>query len=215
MLLALCRTGRGEDVTYAFTGTGAHGTLAWGRFTTSEVLYPGAYEPGGIYSSFFLTISNIPGPGPGGVKRFDELSLELYSAFSMSTNGVLAIVPIGRHFYDGFPGHHYDLGGGVESNQSTLVYDGQYCDDITWSGLTIISPPSPPVLSAQLAAAGFTLLWSTNAVNFALEETASLTAPINWTTVTNVPVTAGGNFSVTLPDAGDGAHFFRLEWLGP
>jgi len=210
--LALCGMARGTDVTYAFTGTGTQGSLAWGQFTTAEVTLPDTYAPGDVYSSFSLTISNIPGPGPGFV-IFNKTELEIHSVFSTDAGGTPAIVPLGEHDYDGSPGHRYVLGGGPEPDQSTLVYDGAYCDDITWSALTPISPPPPPLLSVQASPVDITLLWPTTAVDFGLEETASLSPP-NWTTVTNVPVAVDGNFSVTLPNAGEGAHFFRLKWPG-
>jgi len=53
-----------------------------------------------------------------------------------------------------------------------------------------------------------TLYWPTNAVGWNLESTALLT-PSNWSTVTNVPIIAGTNFSVTVSNALT-QQFFRL-----
>jgi|ERR1043166_1044702 hypothetical protein len=207
MLLASGGIGHAADVTYAFTGTGTHGSVAWGRFTTAVVSEPDYYAPGGVYSSFSLTVSNIPGNGPG-VCIFLKTDLDLFSAFTIS-GGVPSILPLGGHGLGPPDENHYDLSGGVEPNQSTLTYNRFYRDDITWSALTPVSPPPPPSLSVQAGSADITLLWPTTAVDFGLEETASLSPP-NWTAVTNVPVAVGENFSVTLPNAG--AHFFRLKW---
>src|SRR5947207_2720218 len=93
MWLALGGIGRGADVTYAFTGTGTHGSLAWGRFTTAVVSEPDYFAPGGVYSSFSLTISNIPGSGPGLV-IFKKTELEVFSQFTIS-GGVPSILPLG------------------------------------------------------------------------------------------------------------------------
>lgn len=213
MLLALTGTGRGENVTYAFTGTGLHGSQAWGKFTTAVVTEPDYFAPGGVYSTFSLTISNIPGASPS-VVVFNKMELELFSQFTIS-GGVPFILPQGGHEYGPPEQNHYDLGGGTAANQSDLTYNRAYRDEITWSGLTIVSPPAPPVLTAEPDNAGnfVNLSWTTNAPSFVLEETASLTAP-NWMVVTNVPVTVNGNFLVALPRAGEGEHFFRLEWTG-
>jgi len=48
-----------------------------------------------------------------------------------------------------------------------------------------------------------TLTWPGTATGFALKQASSLTPPIPWTTVTNVPVLSNGQFTVTLaPDVG-------------
>ena len=212
MLLVSGWNVRGTNVTYAFTGTGLHGSQAWGKFTTAVVTEPNYYAPGGIYYAFSLTISNIPGNSPG-VVIFLKTELELFSAFTIS-GGVPSILPLGGHDYGPPEQHHYDLGGGVEANQSTLLYDRAYRDDITWSGLTTVSPPAPPVLAAEPDNGGLiNFLWTTNAPGFQLKETTSLTPPV-WLAVTNVPVVVAENFLVALPKAGEGEHFFRLDWLG-
>lgn len=212
--LTLAVIARGEDVIYAFTGTGDHGSLAWGRFTTPLVTQSNYYAPGGGYSSFSLSVSNIPGSGSGtgtNVLIFHKSDLEIYSVFGTDSNGVPYILPLGD--YDLGPPEHnlYRLSGGIEGNQSALTYNNTFRDYITWSGLTIISPPSPPVLSVESSANGvINLSWTTNAMDFVLEETTNLAPPI-WTVVTNAPVTAGGKFLVMLPCTDD-VHFFRLEW---
>ncbi len=213
-MLALCGLARGRDITYSFTGMGLHGSMAWGSFTTAEVLGPDYFAPGSIYSSFFLTISNIPGSGPGTVV-FLKTELEIFSQFTVS-GGVPSILPLGGHDFGPPEQNHYDLGGGVEPNQSTLTYNRAYRDDITWSALTIVSPPLPPsspVLAVEPGANSVVALsWTTNATGFVLEETASLVPP-NWTAVTNVPISTNEIFLVTLSRTDD-AHFFRLKWLG-
>jgi hypothetical protein len=42
------------------------------------------------------------------------------------------------------------------------------------------------------------LKWTNTASGFVLKETGSLSPPIQWTTVTNTPVVANGQFVVSL-----------------
>ena len=145
---------------------------------------------------------------------FRKSDLEIYSVFGTDSNAVPYIVPLADYILD-LVGNHYTLSGGVEANQSVLTYNRAYRDDITWSALTIVSPPLPPVLAAASdnSINLVNLSWTTNATGFTLEETTSLVAP-NWTAVTNVPVVVAENFLVTLPKTAEGEHFFRLDWLG-
>jgi hypothetical protein len=54
-----------------------------------------------------------------------------------------------------------------------------------------------------------TLSWPTNALGWALESAASVTAG-NWQTITNTPDIAGTNFSLSI-STGGGQQFFRLH----
>lgn len=55
------------------------------------------------------------------------------------------------------------------------------------------------------------LLWPSNAVNWELQTSVSITAT-NWVTVTNVPASVGTNHSVTINTTGQ-QQFFRLHKL--
>src|ERR1041385_810816 len=113
---------RAEYLEFAFTGTGVNGSLAWGKFTTGGPLQPNYYAPGNVYGSFSLTISNIPGPGPGLV-NFKLEEVGIFSIFSTDAASTPSILPLGGNDF-GEPFHnHYNLGGGVEVNQSTLTYN--------------------------------------------------------------------------------------------
>jgi parallel beta-helix repeat protein len=56
-----------------------------------------------------------------------------------------------------------------------------------------------------------TLSWSNNPSGFVLKETSNLAPPVHWTTVTNVPTSVSGVFSVTLP-LGPTNRFFLLSF---
>jgi hypothetical protein len=56
-----------------------------------------------------------------------------------------------------------------------------------------------PRLNLGLTNRQVTLSWTNNPSGFVLKETRSLTPPITWTPVTNVPSSAGGMLWVTLP----------------
>ncbi len=53
--------------------------------------------------------------------------------------------------------------------------------------------------------------WTNTATGFVLKETSSLSPTIQWSTVTNVPVNANGQFSVTVSTAG-GNRFYALRF---
>jgi len=55
-----------------------------------------------------------------------------------------------------------------------------------------------------------TVFWPTGLVNYALESNEELAATNNWMTVTNRPIAAGGDNSVTFTNT-VGARFFRLK----
>src|SRR4051812_28695682 len=187
-------------VLMTFTGTGANGSVAWGKFTIGDTaLVPNYYANGNIYGSLSLTISNIPGSGPGLVSfTMEELNS---SGFTTDSAGVPAILPTGGHTFGPPDQFNYALGGGIQPNQSTLVYNSfssQWVDTITWSTPLVVVPPPSPVLSAQAAGSDLTLRWPITPDIFAVETTTNLSSP-EWSTVTNEVTTVGGDFSVTLP----------------
>lgn len=201
-------------VQFTFTGTGQHGSLASGKFSVYEDSLQPNFSSYAACASFALTISNIPGPGPGLVSF--TLS-EAQGLFAVDSNGVPSIVPLGSHSYGPPEQNNYVLGGGTEPNQSVLVYSAQLSDTITWSGLTLASLPAAPMVSSQNTSSNLTLHWPVSADSFAVEGTTNLAPPVNWSAVTNEVTSAGGMFSVTmpLPLEGTGNHFFRLRWPGP
>ena len=75
-----------------------------------------------------------------------------------------------------------------------------------------VAVQSPPQLSiAPSAGPVVTLAWPNTAPGFGLRETTSLTAPVVWSTVTNVPANSGGQFVVSLlPHSGN--RFYRLSF---
>jgi hypothetical protein len=69
-------------------------------------------------------------------------------------------------------------------------------------GLTI--SPSPTNQTVTLA-------WTNTATGFVLKQTSSLSPPTQWTTVTNAPIIANGQFVVTLSATGDN-RFYALSF---
>ena len=55
------------------------------------------------------------------------------------------------------------------------------------------------------------LAWTNTTTGFVLEQTSSLSPPIQWTTVTNAPVNTNGQFVVTLSDV-TGSWFYVLSF---
>jgi hypothetical protein len=66
-----------------------------------------------------------------------------------------------------------------------------------------------PALVATRGPSQITLTWSNAPSGFALKSTASLQPPIQWTTVTNTPTLANGQYVLNLP-FGAGNSFFAL-----
>jgi hypothetical protein len=56
-----------------------------------------------------------------------------------------------------------------------------------------------------------TLAWTNTPTGFVLEQTSSLSPPIQWTAVTNNPVLTNGQYVVTLP-AATGNRFYVLSF---
>jgi hypothetical protein len=55
------------------------------------------------------------------------------------------------------------------------------------------------------------IAWTNTTTGFGLKQTSSLSPPIQWATVTNIPVVINGQFVVTLP-AGTGSRFYILSF---
>jgi titin len=67
----------------------------------------------------------------------------------------------------------------------------------------------PPVQAARASTNQLSLSWTNNGGSFALQQTYSLTPPINWSAVTNVPVLTN-NFMVTAVRTTNSSVFYRL-----
>jgi len=71
--------------------------------------------------------------------------------------------------------------------------------------------PVPALTLSPSAANQAALAWTNTATGFVLKQTSSLTPVIQWTTVTNVPVVANGQFVVTVSTTA-GNRFYRLSF---
>jgi hypothetical protein len=201
-----------EPMKFKFTGMGTHGSLAWGSFTVDGPLQPNTFCPGTCYQSFSLTVSNVPGPSPG-TCFFTKVEMEIHSQFTVDSNGVPSILPIGEHSY-GQTGNRSIVTGGEEENQSIIQYNLAYCDTINWSSLTLASPPTAPTLTSELTPPDLTLHWPVSDDVFGVESTTDLTPPVNWTAVTGQVTSTNGIFSMAVPLEAAANRFFRLKWPG-
>jgi titin len=64
---------------------------------------------------------------------------------------------------------------------------------------TCVTVTSVPRLSLGITNRQAILSWTNNPSRFVLKQASTLAPPVNWTTVTNVTISTGGMFSVTLP----------------
>jgi hypothetical protein len=99
------------------------------------------------------------------------------------------------------------------ANQSsaTLTFASQNTGDggVFLDAVSVI-PQELPTLAIALSGSQAAISWTTNALNFQLISTPSLTPVIHWTAVTNQPVTNGAFFVVNVQIT-NSAQFFELE----
>jgi len=136
-------------VLLTFTGSGANGSVAWGKFTVGDTaLVPNYYAPGNIYGSLSMTISNIPGPRPSVVSfTLEEINS---SSFTTDSNGVPTIQPLGGHSFGPPDQFNYALAGGPQRIKacssiipSTLNWRTQSPGQLRWSLSRRHRPRSP------------------------------------------------------------------------
>lgn len=99
------------------------------------------------------------------------------------------------------------------TNTETLIFavPDYYLGDNAGGVSVLIAPAGPvaPALAILPLGDAVALQWPTNELNYNLEQTETLSAPV-WSVVTNPPAVVGTNFSVTLP-VGSSTAFFRLH----
>jgi RHS repeat-associated protein len=78
----------------------------------------------------------------------------------------------------------------------------------TADALTTLLPL--PTLSATLLGVELRLTWPESTAPYVLESASDLTAPVSWSTVSEVPVLADGSWSIGVP-ATNSATFYRLR----
>jgi hypothetical protein len=79
-----------------------------------------------------------------------------------------------------------------------------------FNGAATASPPGAPVLSIGISTNNILISWPSWAEGYSLEGTTSLSPPITWLAVTNSPIVAGNQKTVTLNNVGTDM-FFRLR----
>lgn len=144
-------TASAAPILLTFTGAGINGTSATGSFTVDDgSLVPGYFATGGIYSTFSVSLSGIPGSGPSSVV-FSQIDVSS-SWFFVDPGGTARIAPYGQHVFGPPDFDHYDLG---QPNQlpnyvyeTVLTYNGSYRDTITWSAAVPASTSSVPAPGA-------------------------------------------------------------------
>ena len=124
---------------------------------------------------------------------------------------------IGETFYVGaFPFDTHPVWNIVNGTQGNVYWltlklrdlNGVYPDSAPFALSFTPSPPPPKVSITQVDPQHATLSWTTNAANWTLQSAISLTT--NWESVTNIPATAGADFSLTIT-LDRPQQFFRLH----
>jgi len=74
-----------------------------------------------------------------------------------------------------------------------------------------VTPVPALTITPLLTSNQVELKWTNTASGFVLKETSSLSPTIQWSSVTNVPVNANGQFVVTV-SASTGNRFYALSF---
>ncbi|MBI4661234.1 MAG: right-handed parallel beta-helix repeat-containing protein [Verrucomicrobia bacterium] len=87
---------------------------------------------------------------------------------------------------------------------------------VTVSGTGTAAPSTPPKLTVVHGDNQILVSWPTGAGQVIIQATESLLSPIQWSTLTNQPVVAGGQNTITIPTAprADATMFFRALIAG-
>jgi len=80
-----------------------------------------------------------------------------------------------------------------------------------FSACVTVAPVPALTISPSPANHQVSLAWTNTATGFVLKQTDSLSPPILWTTVTNVPVSTNGQFVVTVASTADN-RFYLLSF---
>lgn len=171
-------------------GSGSRGGNA-GRSLYWHVITAANWNNPAILNEAFNVFTN---PGVENVHLRVEVVGNSYSAFiNGSTNATTTLIETNNTYSIGHVGL-YDFSTQTFDNFALQIPSG-------------FGPYSLGIKSAGQTEA--TLYWLTNAVGWNLESTMLL-SPANWNTVTNAPIIAGTNFSVTVSTALT-QQFFRLH----
>jgi uncharacterized repeat protein (TIGR03803 family) len=183
-IFTLHTNGTGFAILHTFTGSGADGANPVGLISSGNTLYGATYY-GGYWSAGCVFKINMDGTG--------FATLHSFSAGSGSAP------------YTNSDG--YQPVGGLAISGTTL-FGTTSLGGAAGNGV-IFSLFVPPQLTITPGRTGVILSWPTNATDFTLEYSNSLTPP-TWNTVTNVPTNAGERIAVTL-DTDVLERFYRLR----
>ena len=171
-------------------GSGNRGANA-GQSLYWHVITPANWSNPQILNEAFNVFTN---PGVENVHVRVEVVSNSYSAFiNGSTNATTTLIETNNTYSTGHVG----------------LYDFSIQ---TFDNFMLQIPPGFGPYSLGITSDGqsqATLYWLTKASGWDLESTARLTTP-NWSTVTNVPIIVGTNFSVTVSN-GMTQQFYRLH----
>jgi hypothetical protein len=139
------------------------------------------------------------------------------------TNGTLTLTLVDTITSDTFTSSEdIDIPGTVGSTNAYVGFSAACGGISSWQHISdfnfisLAPPPTPatqPVLTIQPVVAGqnITFTWSADSGSgYQLQQTPSLTAPITWTTVTNIPTTVNGTNQVILSPTTNQTMFYRL-----
>jgi hypothetical protein len=158
-----------------------------------------------VYDSSAVTNFSIPQLFDGAQDIGYGSAIAAYTnSFSRGTFNQLHIAPPGRTGTNIVISYTF-------TNTTTLVFVvPDYALSDNSGGVSVLVFPSP-ILSLGVNGGSVAVRWPTNnSAGFTLSQATNL-ALGGWTDVGQAPVTAGSNFSVTLPFDSNANHFFRLH----
>jgi hypothetical protein len=194
--------GVGNNVAVAVGGLALSGTSA-GNYALAQ--------PSTLKANITAVTVTITSGITASDKVFDRTTAATLSSNNVVLSGVLSGDTVSLNT-NGYAANFASaaVGSGIAVNVSGLTLNGTSAGDYTLSpptGLTAsILSPSVQVLGSFPS---IVISWTTNATDYMLEQTASLTPPVTWSAVTNQISVSGTNNSVTINASGV-VQFFQL-----
>jgi hypothetical protein len=100
--------------------------------------------------------------------------------------------------------------GDAGANMFTVkVEDPSLASDTATLNITVDSTLPPPVLNIEVSGSNIEVFWPASPAGFSLYGATSLEPPVVWSSVTNIPVSQGDQWTVSIPND-EAPRFFRL-----
>ncbi len=173
-----------------------------------------AYVTGETFSTNFFTANSMQSTTAGGSDVFllkltpDGTAAEFSTLFggNSNDNGYSVVLDSAGNAYVAGSTVSTDFPTVPATNPVQTAFGGGFGDGF----VAKIYPGSASLHAERSDGSNVTIRWPTGLVNYELQSTSELTAPNNWSTVTNAPIASGSDNTVTFSGPA-GTSYFRLH----